>query len=83
MRKVYYDDFVCWLEILRDGGHARGLYEDLLRYRVLAGSVSRNKFKSAREVWKIYRSVLGLSAFEASFYFSSYLTNAIIKYRKF
>ena len=51
MKTVYYDDFDCWLSILKKGHSAVGLQEDLMRYRVLQGSVSRNKLKSAAHHW--------------------------------
>ncbi|MEO1960227.1 MAG: glycosyltransferase family 2 protein, partial [Paracoccus sp. (in: a-proteobacteria)] len=47
MRPVFYDDFVCWLEILKRGHEAHGLNEDLMRYRVVPNSFSRNKRRSA------------------------------------
>ncbi|HUR87800.1 MAG TPA: glycosyltransferase family 2 protein [Ramlibacter sp.] len=83
MERVYYDDFVCWLSILKRGHVAHGLDEDLMRYRVLAKSVSRNKVKSAREVWKIYREVEHLGVLPAGWHFSRYAFNALRKYRKF
>lgn len=83
MAKVYYDDLVCWLGILKQGLTARGLDEDLMRYRVLPKSVSRNKLRSAREVWKIYRSTVKLGRMAASWYFVNYAGHALLKYRKF
>jgi teichuronic acid biosynthesis glycosyltransferase TuaG len=83
MRKVYYDDFVCWLDILRGGGVALGLQEDLMRYRVVGGSVSRNKKKSAREVWRIYRETLGLTPLSAAWSFGRYAANGLLKYARF
>jgi len=35
MRKTYYDDFDCWLQLLKPGRKAYGLDEDLMRYRVM------------------------------------------------
>ncbi|AMO22091.1 glycosyltransferase family 2 protein [Ramlibacter solisilvae] len=83
MQRVYYDDFVCWLGILKRGFVAHGLDEDLMRYRVMAQSVSRNKGRSAREVWKTYRQVEGLALPSAAWHFSRYAFNALRKYRKF
>jgi teichuronic acid biosynthesis glycosyltransferase TuaG len=83
MERVFYDDFVCWLSILKRGHVAHGLDEDLVRYRVLAQSVSRNKGRSAREVWKTYRNVEQLGPVAASWYFSRYAMNALRKYRNF
>jgi teichuronic acid biosynthesis glycosyltransferase TuaG len=83
MKQTYYDDFACWLEILRSGGWAAGLDEDLLRYRVSVGSVSRNKLRSAREVWQTYRNVERIGIPMAAWYFTNYAARALIKYRKF
>lgn len=83
MKKMFYDDFGCWLDILRTGGWASGLREDLMRYRVMNGSVSRNKRRSAVEVWKTYREVERLNILESSIHFSKYTIRALMKYRKF
>lgn len=83
MKKTYYDDFSCWLEILKQGGIAAGLHEDLLRYRVLGNSVSRNKKRSAIEVWKTYRLIEGLGLFVSGWYFAHYAIRGWLKYRKF
>jgi len=83
MEGVYYDDFVCWLSILKRGHVAHGLDEDLMRYRVLARSVSRNKGRSAREVWKTYRQVERLGWLPSAWHFARYAANALRKYRKF
>lgn len=83
MKKVYYDDFVCWLEILKKGFKAHGLNKDLMRYRVVANSVSRNKRRSAVEVWKTYRIVENLGVLKSSWFFLRYAFNAFHKYQRF
>jgi teichuronic acid biosynthesis glycosyltransferase TuaG len=83
MTRTYYDDFVLWLEILKRGHVAHGLDEDLMRYRVIGGSVSRNKAKSALMVWRTYREIEHLSAPEAAVHFTRYAMNAWLKYRSF
>ena len=83
MQRVFYDDFVCWLGILKRGFIAHGLDEDLMRYRVMAQSVSRNKRRSAHEVWKTYRRVEHLALPPAAWHFSRYAFNALRKYRRF
>lgn len=83
MRKTYYDDFACWLDILRPGGKAVGLDEDLMRYRVLPASVSRNKRNSALQVWRAYRDVQGLSLIESIRHFTAYGFNGLKKYARF
>lgn len=83
MERVFYDDFVCWLSILKRGHVALGLNEDLMRYRVLSQSVSRNKGRSAREVWKTLRGIEHLGIVPAAWHFSRYAFNAARKYRAF
>ncbi|WP_411037479.1 glycosyltransferase family 2 protein [Shinella sp. BYT-45] len=83
MTKTYYDDFVLWLAILRRGHVAHGFNEDLMRYRVLGQSVSRNKWRSMRMVWATYRQVVGLDPFSAGAAFAGYAWHAWWKYRKF
>jgi teichuronic acid biosynthesis glycosyltransferase TuaG len=83
MAQVYYDDFVCWLDILKRGLTAHGLNEDLMRYRVMPKSVSRNKRRSAGEVWRIYRTTEQLGRLAASWYFLKYASRALMKYLKF
>lgn len=83
MIKTYYDDFALWLKLLRTGVVAEGLQEDLMRYRVVKGSVSRGKFNSAHKVWKTYRDIEGLGLLRSSVSFSLYTYNAIRKYRHF
>jgi teichuronic acid biosynthesis glycosyltransferase TuaG len=83
MVKTYYDDFALWLEITRRGFPAFGLDEDLMRYRVLGGSVSRNKGRSAMMVWRTYREVEKLGIVHSSWCFARYAVNAVAKYRTF
>jgi teichuronic acid biosynthesis glycosyltransferase TuaG len=83
MKETYYDDFACWLALLKSGGVAVGLDEDLMRYRVMDGSVSRDKSNSAREVWNAYRNVEGLSVMASAWFFAQYALRASLKYRRF
>ena len=83
MTKTYYDDFVLWLGLLKRGHVAWGLAEDLMRYRVMGGSVSRNKVKSARMVWQTYREIERLAAPVAAIHFARYALHAWRKYRTF
>jgi teichuronic acid biosynthesis glycosyltransferase TuaG len=83
MKAMYYDDFGCWLDLLRDGDVALGLQHDLMRYRVVDQSVSRNKRNSARQVWRTYRTVEKLGLLQAFWYFVNYAVNGYLKYRRF
>lgn len=83
MKKTYYDDFALWLDLLKRGFVAHGLQEDLMRYRVVGKSVSRNKGKSAKMVWRTYREVEGLGTVHAGWCFANYAVRAFLKYRYF
>lgn len=83
MKPVYYDDFACWLDVLRSGALAKGLDEDLMRYRVMSGSISRNKLHSAGEVWKQLRKVEQLGLPMALQSFGRYAFHATLKYSRF
>ena len=83
MKKTYYDDFDCWLQILKRGHSAYGLNEDLMHYRVLGQSVSRNKRRSAAHVWRAYRDQEGLSLPASLWYFCQYAIRGLLKYKNF
>lgn len=83
MKTTYYDDYACWLAILKRGGAAFGLRLDLMRYRIGGRSLSRDKSKSAREVWKTYREIEGLNPFASAWYFTNYAARGWLKYRRF
>lgn len=80
MTRTYYDDFALWLKILKRGFTAHGLRKDLVRYRVVAGSWSRNKLRSAYHTWKTYREVERLSLLPAAWYLAHYAWNGYKKY---
>lgn len=83
MKEVYYDDFACWLELLRRGISCKGLNNASLRYRYSgAESVSGNKFKSAKKVWWQLRNVEDLSLVKAIYCFSGYSIRGYLKHRK-
>jgi teichuronic acid biosynthesis glycosyltransferase TuaG len=83
MKDTYYDDYALWLDILKRGFTADGLREDLVRYRVVGKSVSRNKVNSAKCVWRTYRKVENLNWIISAWCFLNYALNAFVKYRKF
>jgi teichuronic acid biosynthesis glycosyltransferase TuaG len=83
MKAIYYDDFGCWLDILRGGRSAMGLHQDLMRYRVVSGSVSRNKWRSVRELWIVYRRAEALGLLASVMHFTKYAIRAFLKYRRF
>jgi teichuronic acid biosynthesis glycosyltransferase TuaG len=78
-----YDDYALWLLLLRSGHLAYGLRDDLVRYRVVSGSVSRSKGVSARRVWRTYRDIESLGVLRSAWSFANYAARGWLKYRKF
>jgi teichuronic acid biosynthesis glycosyltransferase TuaG len=74
-----HEDFIFWLDLLRKGMIAHGLAEDLTRWRYVPGSLSGNKLRSARWVWRIYREHEHLSLARSLWYLSNWGTRAAIK----
>lgn len=73
-------DFATWLSLLRGGRRAYGIDEALVRYRLVPGSVSSNKFGALARTWRIYREVEGLPLLPAAWHFTRYAWNAAKKY---
>jgi teichuronic acid biosynthesis glycosyltransferase TuaG len=78
-----YDDFALWLQILKAGHVAHGLQEDMVRYRVVAGSVSRSKRTSAMRVWRNYRDIEHLGVIRSAWSFANYAARGWLKYKGF
>lgn len=76
---VHHEDYLMWLEVVRRAGKAYGLQEVLAAYRVSAGSLSGNKFKSLQWTWQIYRHHLKLSVVQSSYLMFHYIVKAILK----
>ncbi|HEO8420177.1 teichuronic acid biosynthesis protein TuaG [Niallia sp. FSL W8-0635] len=72
-------DLATWLMILKRGFRAFGLNEILAEYRVGNESISKNKWKAAKNNWHVYRQIEQLNVFQSSWYFSHYAYNAIRK----
>ncbi|PRZ43857.1 glycosyltransferase family 2 protein [Tritonibacter scottomollicae] len=54
-------DYALWLRLIRLGGPARGLDETLASFRVSSGSLSSDKRKAVRDIWKVWRTEEGLT----------------------
>jgi teichuronic acid biosynthesis glycosyltransferase TuaG len=78
-----YDDYALWLRLLRLGHSAHGLQADLVRYRVVVGSVSRSKRVSAMRVWRTYRDIESLGLVRSSWSFANYAARGWLKYKRF
>ncbi len=84
MEKCAHEDLLFWYRILaKHKILARGIPEDLARYRVVANSRSNNKKLAAQNVWKTYRGPMRLSLFRATYYFFCYLLSSARRYHAF
>jgi teichuronic acid biosynthesis glycosyltransferase TuaG len=76
-----HEDLALWYSILRSGIVAHGLRQELAAYRIVRGSASRDKLRSAAHMWKVYREVERLPLPTAAMSFACYAWNALYKYR--
>jgi len=81
MRDGYaHEDYVMWLELLRDGAVAGGINEPLVLYRKTEQGRSFNKLNAAKGRFHIYHEFLGLNPLKSLFFFTIYAINGIIKH---
>lgn len=80
--QYYHEDYALWLALLRSGFRAVGCTEVLADYRVAQGSRSRNKLRSARYRWQVYRRAEGLTLAESLRAFAGYALCGLKKYRR-
>lgn len=74
------EDFVLWLDLMRNNNKAIGLNEDLTRYRRGHNSLSSNIVAGARKCWGIYHDIAKeITEFERIKAFGSYVYHAIEK----
>lgn len=66
------EDYLLWLELMKELGEMRCIREPLAKYRIRRGSVSANKFRSAQFHWKIYRDICGMNFPRSLYYFVHY-----------
>lgn len=79
-RDDLHEDYILWLRVLKKYGKACGIDEPLLKSRLSAGGKSRNKLKSAKMQYGVYR-YLGIPACRAVWLFLCYAANGVRKYR--
>jgi teichuronic acid biosynthesis glycosyltransferase TuaG len=72
-------DYALWLSILRQGWRAYCLRAPLTTYRLVAGSISRNKFRKALRQWEIYRRHERIPLLRSAWYFLHYAFRAIFR----
>lgn len=75
-----HEDYILWLQILKEGHQAIGVPESLAWYRITKGSLSANKLKAAGWQWNIYRKFEKLNVLQSMYYFVLYAFAAIRKH---
>ncbi len=74
-----HEDYILWLKTLKKYGDACGIDEPLLKSRLSDGGKSRNKLKSAKMQFGVYR-LMGFGFLRSCFYFVQYAVNGFRKY---
>lgn len=78
-----HEDYVCWLNILKNNKlNGYGLKDVYGLYRIGKKSVSSNKIKCALWTWYVYRKSQNLSLFKAFYYMGFYIINGLRKYSR-
>lgn len=72
-------DYALWLSLLKLTDYAFRLDEPLASYRVVSGSLSRNKLKKLKMQWYIYRKVEKLWPLPSLYYLVHYVINGLKK----
>ncbi|TNV21260.1 glycosyltransferase family 2 protein [Buttiauxella sp. B2] len=73
------EDYALWLKLLKTDNKAYLLSDVLAQYRILPGSLSRNKFKKSKKQWQVYRNIEKLSFFNSLNCFTSYAWRAVVR----
>ncbi len=74
----FHEDFVLWLQLLKDGFKFRGINEVLVLYR--KGGRSSDKIKALKNRWIVYRKSEKLNIIVSLYYMIFYMINGIKKY---
>jgi len=72
-------DMALWLLIMKRGFKAYGIDEILASYRLVPTSNTANKWKAAKNVWRVYRQIEKINIISSFYYFICYSANAIKK----
>ncbi len=84
MPKIESEDTATWWRILKAGFVAYGLQENLTYYRRPArkhgvSTMSSNKVKALKRIWRLYRNQEQLSFVLSCWYFSQYAVHAVMR----
>lgn len=74
-----HEDYILWLQVTKAHGEAVGIDRPYLHCRLSEGGKSRNKLKSARMQYGVYR-YLGFGRLKSMYYLFCYAVNGVKKY---
>ncbi len=74
------DDYVFWLDIMKQGLTAIGYEDILVNYRMSPYSLTASKKKMIYPQWNIYKNILKINIFLSSFYLFSWAINGLFKF---
>lgn len=77
-----HEDYILWLDLLKNTEFAFGTSEVLARYRKKRNSVSSNKFRTIIWQWSIYRNHLKMDLFKSLYYMFHYAFHGAFKIKK-
>lgn len=75
----FHEDYVLWLELMKEGYTAIGIREPLSYYT--KGGRSADKFKAAKNRWIVFRKSEKLGVFRSLYVFIAYVLSSVRKYR--
>lgn len=76
-----HEDYILWLDILKQGITAYGIQESLALYRTgNSESISSNKLQSAMWTWNVYRNSQKLSVVKSMYYMLFYTVSGLRKH---
>ncbi|MCD9522774.1 glycosyltransferase [Photobacterium carnosum] len=73
------EDYSLWLDLLSQDKIAYKLDKVMMLYRIMPNSLSRNKFKTARRQWGIYRNIRDMSLLASFYVYLYYIFNAVFR----
>lgn len=75
-----HEDYITWLNILKQGWKAYSLPKELAYYRKSSGSLTSNKWKSLIWTWRVYRESQKLDLLETGKYMIYYIYYGFLKH---
>lgn len=75
-----HEDYITWLKILKKYGWARGIDKPYLKCRLSEHGKSRDKWKSAKMTFQVYR-YMGYGLVKSCLFFLSYAVHGVCKYK--